>query len=74
MRGPHRVQCAIRLHPGSGPVGESAPQEVEVEEERLETPGLAEGEQAAPFVGSQGLLELQEEVQTTLLASPELQE
>lgn len=74
--GSHRVQCTVWLHPGVGPVGEPTPQEVavEAEEERLEPSGLAAGGPAAPPVGSQWVLELQEQVQATLWAPSDLQE
>lgn len=45
-----------------------------MEEERLEPSGLAAGGPAAPPVGSQGFLELQEQVQATFLAPRDLQE
>lgn len=69
-----RVQLTVWLHAGFVSVGESTPQEVELQGERLEPSGLAAGGPAAPPVGSQGFLELQEQVQATLLAPCDLQE
>lgn len=63
------------MHTESSPVGESVPQEVELKKgECMEPPGRAASGSAAPPVDSQGLLELQEQIQTKLQAQRGLQE